>query len=93
MTDTKIKEEFNRYVDIGRNLPKQAPDKMLIAYGYYKQALEGDNDSERPSVSSDVVKTFMHDQWCRMKGMSRVEAMKKYIDYIKAMMVEANIKV
>jgi len=83
MTNSDLEKEFFEYIEIGRNLPKQAPDTMLIAYGFYKQALVGDNNSERPTENSDVVRTFMYDQWKRLQGMSREEAMIKYINFIK----------
>lgn len=93
MLEPNLEKEFYEYVELGRNLPKQAPDKMLIAYGYYKQATVGDNELQRPLNGNNIVKTFMHDQWCRMKGMSKEEAMSKYISYIKGMMKEAGTKI
>ncbi|GGH77155.1 MAG: acyl-CoA-binding protein [Bacteroidetes bacterium] len=82
--------EFKKYVELGRTMPKQAPDRMLIAYGYFKQATEGDNTNDRPTSNSDIVRTFMHDQWKRLRGMTREEAMKKYISFIKEMLMEAD---
>lgn len=87
-----MEEEFNRHVEMGRNLPKQAPDRMLIAYGYYKQATEGDNDYPRPDQNSDVVRTFMYDQWSRLKGMTKKEAQERYIQFIKELMIEIKEK-
>jgi acyl-CoA-binding protein len=88
MTDSEVEKQFLKYVEIGRNLPKQAPDVMLIAYGFYKQALVGDIDEERPSENSDVVRTFMHDQWKRLEGMSKTAAKLKYIDFIKELVIQ-----
>lgn len=90
MSTSELEQEFLKYVEIGRDLPKQAPDVMLIAYGFYKQALFGDNSETRPTENSDVVRTFMHDQWTRLAGMSKEEAMGKYIELIKKL--EAQIK-
>ncbi len=88
MQQTALEKEFWKYVEIGKHLPKQAPDVMLIAYGFFKQGSEGDNPLERPTENSDVVRTFMHDQWKRLQGMSREEAMTKYIEYIKALEIQ-----
>lgn len=88
MANSELEKEFYKYVEIGRNLPKQAPDIMLIAYGFYKQALAGDNDNKRPTANSDIVRTFMHDQWKRLEGMPREEAMIKYINFIKELVVK-----
>ncbi|MDX5447795.1 MAG: acyl-CoA-binding protein [Bacteroidota bacterium] len=88
MVDPKLEEEFWNHVELGRQLPKQAPDKMLIAYGYFKQATEGDNDHERPTKNSDIVRTFMHDSWKRLEGMDKAEAMLNYIQFIKDILKE-----
>lgn len=90
MTKKALEEEFNKYVELGRKLPKQAPDRMLIAYGYYKQATEGDIEQSRPTENSDIVRTFMHDQWKRLRGMSKEDAMRKYIGFIKELLMEAD---
>ncbi len=90
MVDKNLDQEFKKYVELGREMPKQAPDRMLIAYGYFKQATEGDNTHERPTTNSDIVRTFMHDQWRRLRGMSREEAMKRYISFIKELLLEVD---
>ena len=51
----------------------------------------GDVNSPRPNGNSDVIRAFMHDQWERMKGMSKQEAMQAYIDYIKQLFKEQGI--
>lgn len=83
MSQSPLEKEFKKHVALGQKMPKQAPDVMLIAYGYFKQATEGDNTAARPTENSDIVRTFMHDQWMRLKGMSKDEAMRKYIELIK----------
>lgn len=87
MSQTALEQEFWKYVEIGRDLPKQAPDVMLIAYGFYKQAIKGDNTNPRPTENSNIVKTFMHDQWKRLEGMPQNVAMEKYIAFIKELVV------
>lgn len=89
MLQQDLEKEFLEYVEIGRNLPKQAPDVMLIAYGFYKQAIEGDITESRPTENSDVVRTLMYDQRKRMEGMSTEEAMTKYIEFIKKLVAQA----
>lgn len=88
MAKSTLEIAFWEHVEIGRNMPKQAPDVMLIAYGFFKQATEGDNNQPRPTENSDVVRTFMHDQWKRLAGMSREEAMTKYINFIKELVTK-----
>ena len=83
-----LKEEFEKYVDLGNKMPPQTADNMLIAYGFYKQATVGDNNEERPQESSNVVQTFKHDAWKRLEGMPMEEAKRKYIDLIKKLLKE-----
>jgi len=93
MPKESIHEEFKHFIEIGRLMPKQTPDKMLIAYGFYKQALEGDCIDDRPKENSTVVETFMHDSWKRLKGMQREVAMEKYISYIKELLVAEKLTI
>jgi acyl-CoA-binding protein len=83
MAQSELENEFWTYVDIGNKLPPQTADNMLIAYAYFKQATEGDNENERPKQSSNVIQTFKHDSWERLQGMPKEEAMQRYIDTIK----------
>lgn len=93
MENDNLNHEFKKYVELSRTMPKQAPDRMLIAYGYFKQATEGDNTLARPTTNSDIVRTFMHDQWKRLRGMTKEEAMRKYISYIKELLLESDDEV
>lgn len=80
-----LRKEFLEYVEKGNNMPPQTADNMLIAYAFFKQATVGDNTHDRP-VHSDVVRTFKHDAWKRLEGMSREEAMRGYINHIKKLL-------
>ncbi len=88
MQQTELELEFKKYVEIGRDLPKQAPDVMLLAYGFFKQANEGDNNQTRPTENSSVVDTLKYDQWKRLQGMTQNEAMTKYIAFIKELVIK-----
>ena len=83
MEETDLDKEFFKHVEIGTELPPQTADNMLIAYSYFKQATLGDNDQPRPSESSNVIETFKHDSWFRLKGMPKEVAKKKYVATIK----------
>lgn len=88
MSPEELEKEFEKYVEIGNNLPPQAADDMLVAYSYYKQATVGDIDARRPTESSNVVQTFKHDAWRRLEGMPQEEAKRRYIEYIKALEIK-----
>ncbi|MCC5918209.1 MAG: acyl-CoA-binding protein [Cryomorphaceae bacterium] len=76
---------FEEYVALGSKMPTQTADNMLIAYGFFKQATEGDNNDVRPTESSNVVQTFKYDAWKRLAGMTKDEAKKRYIKHIKSL--------
>lgn len=79
---------FNKHVEIGNALPPQTADNMLIAYAFYKQAMLGDNHQPRPT-HSDVIRTFKHDAWKRLEGMSQELAKERYIEHIQKLLEEA----
>ena len=83
MSATDLQKEFDKYVEIGNNLPPQGADDMLTAYSYFKQATVGDVEEPRPTESSNVVQAFKYDSWKRLQGMPKQEAMQRYIHTIK----------
>ena len=90
LTGEALQKVFEEHVALGKTLSPQPADRMLIAYAYFKQALEGDNTHDRP-VHSDVIRTFKHDAWARLAGMDREAAMRKYIQEIKEMTAEEGL--
>jgi acyl-CoA-binding protein len=59
-------------------------DVKLQLYALYKQGEEGDVAGKRPGFT-DMIGRAKYDAWAKTKGMSRDEAMKKYIDLVKAL--------
>jgi acyl-CoA-binding protein len=51
---------------------------LLALYGFYKQATEGDVTGERPGMF-DMKGRAKHDAWASRRGVSKDDAMKKYI--------------
>jgi len=80
--EKELDKVFADHVQLGNSMPPQTADNMLIAYAYFKQASEGNNDHERPT-HSDVIRTFKHDSWKRLSGMDKNEAKNLYIKHIK----------
>ncbi|WP_410500182.1 acyl-CoA-binding protein [Chitinibacter sp. S2-10] len=62
----------------------EAPDiaSKLQLYAFYKQATEGDIQSERPSTLQFVAQAKF-DAWRKMAGQSREAAMQGYIDLVE----------
>jgi len=73
-----------------RTMPTQASDDMLIAYAYYKQATVGNNENQAPP-ETDMVHAYMHKTWKRLKGMSKEEAMRIYIDFINYLELKSKL--
>lgn len=78
----ELQQQFEQAVADSKNLPER-PDNMTLLkiYALYKQATEGDVQGERPGFT-DMVGRFKWDTWEGMKGTSREDAMRQYIDLI-----------
>ena len=66
-------------------LPRRpSNDQLLDLYGLYKQATEGDVSGARPGIL-DVRGRAKFDAWTKRKGVSREDAMKKYVALVDAL--------
>jgi acyl-CoA-binding protein len=59
-------------------------DVKLQLYALYKQGSEGDLQGKRPGFT-DMIGRAKYDAWAKVKGVSRDEAMKKYVDLVKSL--------
>ncbi|HJU70615.1 MAG TPA: acyl-CoA-binding protein [Paucimonas sp.] len=77
-----LQKQFDQAVADSRNLPER-PDNMTLLkiYALYKQASTGDAEGERPGFT-DMVGRVKWDAWKALKGTSREDAMRQYIDLI-----------
>lgn len=80
----KLNAEFERAQQIAMlKLSDMTPEsKKLALYGFYKQAMEGDNTNDRPSSYLGFTSTTEQekwDAWNRLQGMEREEAIQNYI--------------
>lgn len=57
---------------------------LLQLYALYKQATLGDNTSPKPSLT-DLVARAKWDAWNKIKGLSRDEAMQRYIALVDSL--------
>lgn len=60
---------------------KPSNEELLKIYGLYKQATEGDNNTERPG-GFDFVAAAKYNAWMNLKGKSKEDATKEYIELI-----------
>ena len=57
-------------------------DTLLRLYALYKQGSDGDVSGDKPGFF-DFVGTAKYEAWTKLKGTSKDEAMKKYVDLVK----------
>jgi diazepam-binding inhibitor (GABA receptor modulating acyl-CoA-binding protein) len=80
-----LKARFEAAATAVKNLKEDPSNEAKLAlYGLYKQAVEGEVQGKRPGFT-DMVGRAKYDAWAKVKGLSREEAMRKYIDAARAM--------
>lgn len=77
-----ITAQFEEAVKNANSLTERPSNEDLLKiYGLYKQATEGDNNTERPG-GFDFKAAAKYNAWANLKGISNEEAMQQYIDLI-----------
>ncbi|TFV97170.1 acyl-CoA-binding protein [Algoriphagus kandeliae] len=56
-------------------------EDLLKLYGLYKQATEGDNETERPG-GFDFKAAAKYNAWLNFKGLSKEEAANQYLELV-----------
>jgi diazepam-binding inhibitor (GABA receptor modulating acyl-CoA-binding protein) len=78
-----LKSKFEAAAAAAKQTKKRPDNKTLLKlYSYYKQATEGDVKGERPG-GFDFVGGAKFDEWSKLKGMSKDEAMTNYIKQVE----------
>ncbi|MBI1344459.1 MAG: acyl-CoA-binding protein [Terrimonas sp.] len=71
---------FEQAVSESKNLTERPSNEtMLLLYSLYKQATEGDVNTEPPNPFDFVAKAKF-DAWSNLKGKPKEEAMKEYVN-------------
>lgn len=83
----KLEDEFKAAVEKVRTAPKSGPlnpsnELKLKMYALFRQANDGDVQGKRPGML-DLVGRAKYDAWTEVKGMTREQAMKQYVEEIK----------
>lgn len=79
----ELKELFEQAAADSKSLSERpSNDTLLQLYSLYKQATEGDVNSEPPSNPFDFVNKAKHEAWAALKGKPKEEAMKEYTDLV-----------
>ena len=78
-----IKDQFEQAVTESKQLSqKPGNDILLQLYSLYKQATEGDVNTEAPANMFDFVNKAKHDAWSSLRGKSPDDAMQEYISLV-----------
>ncbi|WP_336514299.1 acyl-CoA-binding protein [Pollutibacter soli] len=79
-----LKALFDKAVDESKSLSeKPSNDTLLALYSLYKQATEGDNTLDPPANPFDFVSKAKYEAWLGVKGKTKDQAMKEYVDLIE----------
>lgn len=79
----ELKELFEKAAADSKNLSERpSNDTLLQLYSLYKQATEGDVNTDPPSNPFDFVNKAKYDAWTSLKGKSKESAMQEYTDLV-----------
>jgi diazepam-binding inhibitor (GABA receptor modulator, acyl-CoA-binding protein) len=81
----ELQKIFEEAVAKSKSLPAQSNDTLLELYSLYKQATEGDNTGDEPTNPFDFVGKAKFAAWDGLKGLSKEEAIQKYVDLVKSL--------
>lgn len=77
-----LKSTFEKAAEEATKLPERPDnDTLLRLYSLYKQATVGDVLGDRPSAIN-FVRRIKYDSWAKLKGQSKEESMRSYIDLV-----------
>ena len=83
-----IKQQFEEAVSESKSLSeKPSNDTLLQLYSLYKQATEGDVNIDPPANPFDFVAKAKYENWTRLKGKSKTEAMNEYVELVRKLKV------
>ncbi len=81
-----LKAQFKQALEDVKTLTKRpGNDDMLALYALFKQSSQGDVSGSRPGML-DMVGRAKYDAWAKLKGDSKDEAIKKYVDKVAALL-------
>lgn len=92
--DEQIENEFKKLVDYFNKPPETlnfSQSDLLKLYGYYKVAVLGECKGPRPGIFK-IKDRLKYDAWKKCGNMSKLEAMKKYIEFAKQLVPELRMK-
>lgn len=80
----ELKEQFEKAVVDSKALSeKPSNDTLLQLYSLYKQATEGDVNTDPPSNPFDFVNKAKYEAWSGLKGKTKEVAMEEYVALVE----------
>lgn len=80
----ELKEQFEKAITDSKSLAeKPSNDTLLQLYSLYKQATDGDINTEPPSNPFDFVAKAKYEAWAALKGKTSAAAMTEYVELVK----------
>ena len=77
-------QHFEQAVADSKNLAEKPSNETLLnLYSLYKQATEGDINTDAPSNPFDFVAKAKYNAWETLKGISKENAMQQYVDLVE----------
>ncbi len=79
-----IKELFEKAVTESKSLAEKPSNEILLKlYSLYKQATDGNVNTDPPSNPFDFVNKAKHEAWSALQGKSKEEAMQEYTQLVE----------
>lgn len=81
MSDDSV--EFEKAAQAARTLPERPDDQTALQlYALFKQASSGDVQGARPGFF-DFVGTAKYEAWEKLRGISREDARRQYVELVR----------
>jgi len=82
-----LERKFNKYIVKVKKLENISNEDKLYLYANYKQALEGNNKKDKPSIF-DRISMEKWKAWNAVNDQTKETSMKNYIKKVKALYKE-----
>jgi acyl-CoA-binding protein len=82
----EIQEQFEKAAVDSKSLAEKPNNETLLQlYSLYKQATEGDINTEPPVNPFDFVNKAKYEAWSGLKGKTKEAAMEEYVELVKTL--------
>jgi len=77
-------EKFEKAKEDSKSFSERPSNETLLQlYSLYKQGAIGDVNIDPPSNPFDFVAKAKHEAWANLKGKTKEDAMKEYVDLVE----------